>query len=209
VKRRGRQRDSKQPTSDRVRQQLFERLITDHSPALHSYVPAFLDDHHQAGDIVQKTVLRVWYDIDVLCSGEGSVRGWLLTVARNLAIDWLRNTRARARVAQPDHAGEVVARGEASRLLGQLSTEHAVVLVHRTIAGRTEATDGVCTWAAGGHDQVSSALRAPRPSQERLRPAQADQGDYQAADRTSFRRTDLLYGPTSHCAHPQRLLSDE
>jgi RNA polymerase sigma-70 factor (ECF subfamily) len=129
------------------RQQLLDLLVSAHYKALLSYTRTLLDDHHLAEDIVQETLLRAWHHIDGLYANEGSVRGWLLTVARNLAIDWRRSAAARHEsigsqdrdVAQPDHAEAVVAHDEAVRLLRGLSVEHAAVLVHTALGGRTAA----------------------------------------------------------------------
>jgi RNA polymerase sigma-70 factor (ECF subfamily) len=136
------------PVDDLVeRRQLLDLLVSAHSKALLSYTRTLLDDHHLAEDIVQETLLRAWHHIDGLYANEGSVRGWLLTVARNLAIDWRRSASARHEsvgsqdrdVAQPDHAEAVAAYDEAVGMLRGLSTEHAAVLLHTALGGRTAA----------------------------------------------------------------------
>jgi RNA polymerase sigma-70 factor (ECF subfamily) len=129
------------------RKQLLDLLISAHSKALLSYTRTLLDDHHLAEDIVQETLLRAWHHIDGLYTNEGSVRGWLLTVARNLAIDWRRSAAARHEsvgsqdrdVAQPDHADAVAGHDEAVQMLRGLSVEHAAVLLHTALGGRTAA----------------------------------------------------------------------
>ncbi|MFI6077154.1 sigma-70 family RNA polymerase sigma factor [Actinoplanes sp. NPDC051343] len=130
-----------------ARQKQLELLISAHSKALLSYTRTLLDDHHLAEDIVQETLVRAWHHIEALYANEGSVRGWLLTVARNLAIDWRRSASARHEsigtqdrdMAQPDHADAVVAYDEAVRLLRELSAEHTAVLLHTALGGRTAA----------------------------------------------------------------------
>ncbi|MCO8275214.1 sigma-70 family RNA polymerase sigma factor [Actinoplanes sp. TRM 88003] len=125
---------------------LFATLVADHHAALVSYVRTIVRDHHLAEDIVQETLIRAWLRTERLHSTEGSLRGWLLTVARNLAIDWLRSAAARHEcvgVAEepvavvPDHADRVVARTDAAATLRRLSAEHRSVVAHMSLAGWT------------------------------------------------------------------------
>jgi RNA polymerase sigma-70 factor, ECF subfamily len=50
-----------------------------------------------AEDLVQETFLRVWNRVQGLDAERGSVGAWLMTVARNRAIDYLRSTAGRER----------------------------------------------------------------------------------------------------------------
>jgi RNA polymerase sigma-70 factor (ECF subfamily) len=52
-------------------------------------------DRQLAEDIVQETMLRAWRHASQIDPAIGSVRGWLLRVARNLTIDGHRSARAR------------------------------------------------------------------------------------------------------------------
>ena len=125
--------------------QAFDTLISEHSKPLLAYTERLLNDHHLAQDIVQETLIRAWRHTDRLYSTSGSIRGWLLTVARNLAIDWVRSAAARHEsvggedrdVAQPDHADAVVGSASAIALLHGLSPEHREVLFHMYLGGKT------------------------------------------------------------------------
>jgi RNA polymerase sigma-70 factor, ECF subfamily len=98
---------------------------------------------------VQETLLRAWKHADDLRSDtKGSVRGWLLTVARNIITD-----RARARAARPqevgepvdapsvelDHAEQVVNSMAVLGAMDKISAEHREVLVEMYYRGRTVA----------------------------------------------------------------------
>ncbi|MFI6408293.1 sigma factor-like helix-turn-helix DNA-binding protein [Streptomyces sp. NPDC050548] len=80
-----------------------------------------------------------------LYSTEGSVRGWLLTVTRNLVVDRMRSAVARHETVGaedkdmplPDHTGAVLASVVATGLLRRLSHEHREVLLHTYLCGRT------------------------------------------------------------------------
>ncbi|MGW5476470.1 sigma-70 family RNA polymerase sigma factor [Streptomyces sp. NPDC004008] len=125
--------------------QLLALLEADHGKPLLAYVERLLHDRHTAEDIVQETLIRAWHHTDRLYGSEGSVRGWLMTVAHNLAIDSVRSARSRYEtvggeqhdVHQADHADAVEASVDARALLRHLSYEHREVLVHTYLCGRT------------------------------------------------------------------------
>src|ERR1700722_15593364 len=54
-----------------------------------------------AEDLVQETFLRVWNRVQSFDAERGALGAWVLTVARNRAIDYLRSTDGRM------HAGAV------------------------------------------------------------------------------------------------------
>ncbi|MPY30226.1 sigma-70 family RNA polymerase sigma factor [Streptomyces adustus] len=124
---------------------LLQVLVDDHTKPLLAYVERMLRDRHMAEDIVQETLIRAWRHSERLCTHEGSIRGWLLTVARNLAIDRIRSACFRHEspgaehqgVLQSDHADTVLASVDAAALLRQLSREHREVLVHTYLNDKT------------------------------------------------------------------------
>ncbi|MEV7975113.1 sigma-70 family RNA polymerase sigma factor [Streptomyces sp. NPDC086519] len=120
-------------------------LAADHAKPLLAYVERILGDRHLAEDIVQETLIRAWHHCERLCATEGSMRGWLLTVARNLAIDRVRSAYSRHEspgtdhpgTPQNDHADTVAAAVDTRALLRNLSPEHQEVLVHIYLHDRT------------------------------------------------------------------------
>jgi RNA polymerase sigma-70 factor (ECF subfamily) len=130
---------------DAHRRHLLDVLVADHYQAVLSYTRTLVHDHHLAQDIAQETLIRAWRHIERLYSTNGSVRGWLLTVARNLAIDWLRSAASRHEsvgaeerdATLPDHADAVATSVAVVTLLRELSTEHRAVLLHMHLVGRT------------------------------------------------------------------------
>ena len=50
-----------------------------------------------AEDLVQEAFLRIWTRIHVFDAQRGSLAGWVLTVARNRAVDYLRSLEGRER----------------------------------------------------------------------------------------------------------------
>jgi RNA polymerase sigma-70 factor, ECF subfamily len=80
---------------------LITALYYEHGRSLLAYATRLTNDRSEAEDVVQETLLRAWKHPEVLVNGQGSVRGWLLTVARNIVVD-----RARARSARPAEVRE-------------------------------------------------------------------------------------------------------
>lgn len=64
-------------------------------------------DHGVAEDLVQETFIRIWNRVNSLDKNKGSLGPWLMTVARNRAIDYFRSSLGRERksveLAESDH----------------------------------------------------------------------------------------------------------
>lgn len=132
---------------------LVRSLYNEHGGAVLAYATRLTGDRAAAEDVAQETFIRAWRNPDVLVNSKGSVRGWLLTVARNIVID-----RARARQARPaevvpaadtepsqnDHADSVVDSIAVMDALDSLSAHHREVLIEvyfrrRSVAEAAEA----------------------------------------------------------------------
>ncbi len=132
-----------------VRGEDFVRfLYAEHGRALLAYATRLTNDRAAAEDVVQETLLRAWKHADSLRDdSRGSVRGWLLTVARNLVTDRVRARAARPQeVGEPteapsqrDHSEEVVNSMAVLGALDHLSPEHRQVLVELYYRGRSVA----------------------------------------------------------------------
>ncbi|GAA3395245.1 sigma-70 family RNA polymerase sigma factor [Cryptosporangium minutisporangium] len=152
---------------------LIRSLFAEHGRALLAYVTRLTEDRALAEDIVQETILRAWRNPEVMVNGKGSVRGWLLTVARNIVID-----QSRARAARPaevpevpykppvarDHADHVVNQMVVMDALEQLPVEHRDVLIQIYLKGRTikEAADALGVPVGTVKSRTFYALRTLR-----------------------------------------------
>lgn len=152
---------------------LVRSLYEEHGRALLAYATRLTGDRAAAEDVVQETLVRAWKHPEVLVNGKGSIRGWLLTVARNIVTD-----RARARAARPvevaespatppiekDHADSVVDSMVVMEALDQLSGHHRDVLVELYFRGRsvTEAADALGIPPGTVKSRSHHALRALR-----------------------------------------------
>jgi RNA polymerase sigma-70 factor (ECF subfamily) len=98
---------------------------------------------------VQETLLRAWRHPEALDPERGSVRSWLFTTARNLAIDAWRRRSARVgevitdELPEPPHtvdeADRAVEAWTVAEALGRLSSPHRQVLVECFYQGHSVA----------------------------------------------------------------------
>ena len=120
---------------------LMQQLHDEHAGALWGYCLRLTGhDRTHAEDLLQETLLRAWRSSRLLDESRGSVRSWLFTVARNLAIDeWrTKRTRSEVAVAEPPEPAGVTSRDHTDQLLlswvvadalSRLSDDHRAVLV--------------------------------------------------------------------------------
>jgi RNA polymerase sigma-70 factor (ECF subfamily) len=152
---------------------LVRSLYAEHGRALLAYATRLTGDRAAAEDVVQETLVRAWKHPEILVNGRGSVRGWLLTVARNLITDQVRAKAARpTEVAESpanppvtrDHADAVVDTVAIMAALDRLSGNHRDVLVELYFRGRsvTEAATVLGIPPGTVKSRTHHALRALR-----------------------------------------------
>ena len=67
------------------------RLYDNFGRLVYSLIYRIVQDAGVAEDLVQETFLRVWNQAHAIDPSRGSPAAWVLTVARNRAIDWRRS----------------------------------------------------------------------------------------------------------------------
>ncbi|MEM8850291.1 MAG: sigma-70 family RNA polymerase sigma factor [Pseudomonadota bacterium] len=77
---------------------LYER----HAEAAHRFVQTRLRDHFEVADVVHNTMLDVWRSAGRF-QGQSSARSWILSIARNKAVDHIRKA-SRTDLSEPDDA---------------------------------------------------------------------------------------------------------
>lgn len=163
------ERDARPAAADALIRSLYE----EHGRSVLAYATRLTGDRAAAEDVAQETFLRAWKNHEKLVEGRGSVRGWLLTVARNIVTD-----RARARAARPlevaevpdrppvdaDHSDSVVNTMVVLDALDQVSSEHREVLVELYYNGRSipQAAEALGVPAGTVKSRSHYALRALR-----------------------------------------------
>ncbi|MCX5195207.1 sigma-70 family RNA polymerase sigma factor [Streptomyces sp. NBC_00249] len=152
---------------------LIRAVYEEHGNALLAYATRLTGDRAAAEDVVQETLIRAWRHAEVLVNGKGSVRGWLLTVARNIITDRYRAKAARppevsgsaaAPPVEGDHADSVVDTMTVLGALDRLSPEHRDVLTELYYRQRSvaEAADRLGIPAGTVKSRSHYALKALR-----------------------------------------------
>jgi RNA polymerase sigma-70 factor (ECF subfamily) len=73
-------------------QAAFDRLVTEHGPALYRMAYRMIGDRHEAEDIVQETYRSAWTSRNGYQTGR-SERAWLAAILRRRVVDrWRRQT---------------------------------------------------------------------------------------------------------------------
>ncbi|WP_030435170.1 sigma-70 family RNA polymerase sigma factor [Actinoplanes subtropicus] len=159
---------------------LVRSLWNEHGRAMLAYATQLTRDRSAAEDVVQEALVRAWRHPDSLDSGKGSVRGWLLTVVRNIVLDQIRARNRRppeVRESPPDaavegdHADQVVNSMVVVDALSTLSAEHRAVLEQVYLKGNTvtEAAEALGIPPGTVKSRSYYALRALREAgRERL-----------------------------------------
>jgi RNA polymerase sigma-70 factor (ECF subfamily) len=118
---------------------VIQQLHDEHAAALWRYCLQLTGhDRARAEDVAQETLLRAWRHFTVLDETQGSVRGWLFTVARNLVIDEWRSRRARSEITVADlpdvagtgdHTDQLLLSWTVAEAVTRLSADHRAVLL--------------------------------------------------------------------------------
>lgn len=154
---------------------MIRALFTEHGAAMLAYAASLTNDRAAAEDVVQEALLRAWRHPDSLVNGKGSVRGWLLTVVRNIVIDRARARQSRPpEVAEtpgrdpvePDHAERVTQRLELMGALERLPPHHRDVIEHVYVRGYSvsETAEKLGVPPGTVKSRAHHALRALRES---------------------------------------------
>ncbi|MFE7809803.1 sigma-70 family RNA polymerase sigma factor [Streptomyces sp. NPDC057430] len=127
-------------TPARTDERALAALQQEHGRALFRFILGLtFGDRHRAEDLVQETFVRVWQHPEALRSDHESMRPWLFTVARRLAIDARRARQARPKELSDmalektpsavDPSERSMAGLDVRQALAGLSAEHRAVLV--------------------------------------------------------------------------------
>ncbi|WUG43330.1 sigma-70 family RNA polymerase sigma factor [Kitasatospora sp. NBC_00458] len=128
-------------------EELMRALYHEHAGPLLGFVLHLVaGDRQRAEDVVQETLLRAWRNIHRLDPAAGSLRPWLVTVARRIVIDGHRAEQARPHEVDPAPLELLPAEDELDRALGlmtiaealgDLSPAHRQAIVETYFKGRT------------------------------------------------------------------------
>nr|BFD90247.1 sigma-70 family RNA polymerase sigma factor [Kitasatospora sp. Xyl93] len=153
---------------------LMRALYREHAGPLFGFVLHLVaGDRQRAEDVVQETLVRAWRNIHRLDAEGGSLRPWLVTVARRIVIDGHRSALARPREVDASALDQLPAEDDTDRALrmmtvadalGDLSPAHREIIVETYLKGRTanEAAAELGIPAGTVRSRVFYALRSLR-----------------------------------------------
>lgn len=164
------------PSSASHEDTLVRMLYEEHAGPLLMFVLRLTGgDRQRAEDIVQETLLRAWRNAHRLgAQGQQSLRPWLVTVARRIAIDDHRSASARPAEtydrelesfpSTADDTDRVLQSMTVSDALRELSQSHREILIETYFRGRTvpEAAEVLNLPLGTAKSRVYYALRALR-----------------------------------------------
>jgi RNA polymerase sigma-70 factor (ECF subfamily) len=153
-------------------EELMRALYREHAGPLLAYVLRLVaGDRQRAEDVVQETLIRAWKNAGQLNRATGSVRPWLVTVARRIVIDGHRSRQARPQEVDPSPLEVMPAEDEIDKALwlmtlsdalDDLTPAHREVLVETYFKGRTvnEAAEALGIPSGTVRSRVFYALRS-------------------------------------------------
>ena len=153
----------------------MRELYQMHARPLYRYLMGLTFGQRQAAeDLMQETLLRAWRNLDTLNADLRTLRPWLFTVARRIAIDASRARRSRPAHREDTDVGELPAPDDTidrmltaetvRRALPLVSPEHRQVIVALYFHGRTASETAALLGIPEGtvKSRAHYALRALR-----------------------------------------------
>ena len=125
---------------------LLRALYAEHGAALLAFAARLTGDRGRPAAIVQVPLLRAWRHPEAFDPSRGSLRPWLFTIARRVAVDQHRARRARpaevgadALSALPvdDDLDRALEAWQVADALAELRPEHREVLLETYYRGRS------------------------------------------------------------------------
>jgi RNA polymerase sigma-70 factor (ECF subfamily) len=155
-------------------EEFIRALYEQHARPLLGYALRLTNgDRGRAEDVVQETLLRAWRHPEAIERSPETVRPWLFTVARHIAVDAYRARRARPQEAGPDGLEIIAVDDDVDRALeawqvtdaiAGLSLDHRRVLLETYYRGRSVAEAAIELGVPAGtvKSRTYYALRALR-----------------------------------------------
>ncbi len=78
-------------------QKAFAYLYDQYSRSLYGIINTIVKDEAEAEDLLQKTFIKIWYNIHTYDEQKGRLYTWMLNIARNQAIDGVRSKHGKMR----------------------------------------------------------------------------------------------------------------
>jgi RNA polymerase sigma-70 factor, ECF subfamily len=142
----------------------FEQLYDHHSRAVYSLVLRILQQSGTAEEVVQDVFLQLWRNAERHDPSRGPFLPWLLTLARNRALDTLRlkSERQRRREEQTEELPPIVcAPPEFEKQLDDKRRAEKVCILMSSLNPQQRKTIELAYFEGLSHSEIAEALKEP------------------------------------------------
>jgi RNA polymerase sigma-70 factor (family 1) len=126
----------------------FSELYDNYSAALYGVITKMVHNEEKANDILQDVFIKIWKNIDRLDLNKGSLYTWMLNIARNTTIDFLRSKNERVKIQSTEDNVALIDRNNNNslntdtllikELVEKLPTEQKEIINLAYYGGRTQ-----------------------------------------------------------------------
>jgi len=141
----------------------FEQLYDRHSRAVYALVLRILQQAATAEEVVQDVFLQLWRNAEAYDAERGPFTPWLLTLARNRALDHLRlkSERQRRREDQTDELPPVASAPEYERELDERRRIERVRSLMGSLLPQQKRAIELAYFEGLSHSEIAEKLREP------------------------------------------------
>ena len=141
----------------------FEELYDRHSRLVYALVLRILQQATTAEEVVQDIFLQLWRNTAQYDGSRGPFVPWLLTIARNRALDQLRlkSERQRRREDQTDELPPVVATPDFEGLLDEKRRATRVRELMNSLSPQQRRAIELAYFEGLSHSEIANALKEP------------------------------------------------
>jgi RNA polymerase sigma-70 factor, ECF subfamily len=141
----------------------FEQLYDRHSRIVYGLVLRILQQASTAEEVVQDVFLQLWRNAGQYQSGRGPFVPWLLTLARNRALDNLRlkSERQRRREDQAEELPTIAQVPEYEKTLDEKRRAETVRALMGSLSAQQKKAIEMAYFEGLSHSEIAAALQEP------------------------------------------------
>jgi RNA polymerase sigma-70 factor (ECF subfamily) len=141
----------------------FEQLYDRHSRIVYGLVLRILQQASTAEEVVQDVFLLLWRNAGQYQSGRGPFVPWLLTLARNRALDHLRlkSERQRRREDQTDVLPQIAQAPQYEKQLDEKRRAEVVRSLMGSLSAPQKKAIEMAYFEGLSHSEIAAALQEP------------------------------------------------
>jgi len=143
----------------------FEQLYDRYERLVYCLVYRMLEDHGQAEDVTLEVFSRLWQHADSYLASQGSVKTWLVNIARNRAIDLLRMRRTKLdgnhSLWADDELEKLVAKENPERMATRADMHQRLLSALQELPEEQRAALALAYLKGLSHSQIADQLNEP------------------------------------------------